>query len=105
MEAQSNAAKFVLWMNGFSDAIDTPTPEQWSKIKENMQSVVGGLAAARFIEEQDRSKRDAELDYERKMVMEKMKAYQVQAANLIGASQKSLGQAVGYQISAAKNSP
>lgn len=45
--------EFVLWLNGAAGVVgdQPPSPEQWAKMHEKLDEVVGGIVASRLLEE------------------------------------------------------
>ena len=45
--------EFVLWLNGAAGVVgeQPPSPEQWTKMHEKLDEVVGGIVASRLLEE------------------------------------------------------
>lgn len=45
--------EFVLWLNGAAGVVgeQPPTAEQWAKMHEKLDEVVGGIVASRLLEE------------------------------------------------------
>jgi len=51
---QISQTEFILWLNGATSMLDgPPTEEQWKKIRENLDVVVGGIVASKLLDEAD----------------------------------------------------
>lgn len=91
--------EFVLWMTGFMDSCgDTPTPEQWAKLREKHDAAVGFLAAEKLLDTAEELRIQKEIDRIKYELMQQHQAIGTSTWRTLGTSTSSTWRTVAPSV-------